>query len=63
MESYTYTAAGRIRKFFEDNPGEMLAYSDIGTKWGLTDKQVVDIVRYLKRINFVETHRVITRKF
>jgi hypothetical protein len=32
------SALGRMRKFFEDNPGEELTYEDVSTKFGCTPR-------------------------
>jgi len=38
----------RIENFFEANPDEWLTLADAVAKWGVTRKQVVDTVSFIK---------------
>lgn len=55
------TIVGRVMEFFERNPDEVLHWDDIGVKFDLTETQVREVLRYLRKIKrvTVETVRVV----
>jgi hypothetical protein len=51
--------AGRIRKFFADNPDEMLTYSDMVTKFDCTLRQIHGACSFLRARGLLATMHVV----
>lgn len=57
------TITGRVAEFFERNPDEVLTWEDVGVKFDLSETQVRDVLKYLRKVKrlTVETVRIVKR--
>lgn len=61
MSTKPNSLMGRIERFFDDNPNEILTYDDMEIKFGCTRQQAQGAVAHLRNRGAVATAQVVMR--